>query len=95
MDEADPISDAYHLEISSPGIERELKTPAHIAACEGWDVEAKLFTPVNGTRTLKGVLLGMDEEKNVHIAVSEEEEIVLPMTAISRLCTVYDFSSGR
>ena len=94
LDEADPISDAYHLEISSPGIERELKTPEHIDACYGWDVEAKLFAPVNGTRSVKGVLLGMDEEKNVHIAINEDEEIVLPHAAISRLCTVYDFTSG-
>jgi ribosome maturation factor RimP len=95
LDEADPISDAYHLEVSSPGIERELKTPAHVAACEGWDVEAKLFSPVGGSRVVKGVLLGMDEDKNVHIAVSEDEEIVLPHAAISRLCTVYDFTSGH
>lgn len=94
LDEADPISDAYHLEVSSPGIERELKTPAHIAACSGWDVEAKLFTPLDGSRTVKGVLLGMDDEKNVYIAVGEEEKCI-PAAAISRLCTVYDFTSGN
>ena len=95
LDEADPIDTAYDLEVSSPGIERELKTPEHIDACYGWDVEAKLFAPVNGTRSVKGVLLGMDEEKNVHIAINEDEEIVLPHAAISRLCTVYDFTSGQ
>ena len=95
LDEADPVPDAYHLEISSPGIERELKTPAHIAACSGWDVEAKLFSPVDGSRVVKGVLLGMDDEKIVHIAISEEQEIVLPFSAISRLCTVYDFTAGH
>ena len=55
LDEADPISDAYHLEVSSPGIERELKTAAHIEACCGWDVEAKLFSPLDGTRIWTGV----------------------------------------
>ena len=95
LDEADPISDAYHLEVSSPGIERELKTEAHIAACCGWDVEAKLFTPINGSRTLRGVLLGLDEQKQLHIGVGEpENEVVLPMSAVSRLCTVYDFTAG-
>ena len=34
LDEADPIEGAYHLEISSPGIERELKNDMHITACE-------------------------------------------------------------
>ena len=34
LDEADPIEEAYYLEVSSPGIERELKTEEHIFACE-------------------------------------------------------------
>ena len=42
LDEADPIVEAYYLEVSSPGIERELKNEMHIAACEGWQVEVKL-----------------------------------------------------
>lgn len=33
LDEADPIDEAYHLEISSPGIERELKNDMHVEAC--------------------------------------------------------------
>ena len=95
LDEEDPIPDAYHLEVSSPGIERELKTEAHIAACCGWDVEAKLFTPINGSRTLRGVLLGLDEQKQLHIGTGEPDgEIVLPMSAVSRLSTVYDFTAG-
>ena len=36
LDEADPISDPYILEVSSPGIERELKCEEHINACTGW-----------------------------------------------------------
>ena len=94
LDEADPISDAYHLEVSSPGIERELKTAAHIEACCGWDVEAKLFSPLDGTRIWTGVLLGMDDEKNVYIQLKNGEEKAIPHAAISRLCTVYDFTSG-
>lgn len=96
LDEADPIATAYYLEVSSPGIERELKTPEHIAACRDWDVEAKLFTPVEGSRTVLGVLLGMDEDKNVHILPrGREEALVIPHAAISRLVTVYDFTSGN
>jgi ribosome maturation factor RimP len=96
LDREDPIPDAYHLEVSSPGIERELKTPAHIAACVGWNVEAKLFTPINGARVILGELQGMDEEKCVHILPhGEEQALVIPASAISRLCTVYDFSSGN
>ena len=34
LDEADPIESAYYLEVSSPGIERELKYDFHFLACE-------------------------------------------------------------
>ena len=43
LDEADPIEDAYHLEVSSPGIERDLKNDMQINACIGWDVEVRLY----------------------------------------------------
>ena len=94
LDEEDPVPDSYHLEVSSPGIERDLKTPAHIAACCGWDVEAKLFSPVEGSRSVRGVLAGMDEDKNVLIE-QPERTLAVPLAAISRLRTVFDFSSGQ
>lgn len=93
LDEADPVPDSYHLEVSSPGIERELKTPEHIAACCGWDVEAKLFSLLEGSRTWRGVLVGMDENKNVLIELPERT-LAIPAASISRLTTVFDFSSG-
>ena len=65
LDEADPIEDAYYLEVSSPGIERELRTDAHIEACEGWDVEVRLYAPVNGAKVFRGELLPLGDRKSV------------------------------
>lgn len=95
LDEADPIADAYHLEVSSPGIERELKTVAHMKACCGMNVEAKLFSPLDGTRTWTGVLLGVDEKENktVRLQLSNGEEKEIPLAAVSRMRTIYDFTS--
>ena len=45
LDEADPVESSYYLEVSSPGVERELKTEAHFAACTGCEVEIKLYAP--------------------------------------------------
>ena len=56
LDEADPIEEAYYLEVSSPGIERELKNEMHISACEGWPVEVKLYAPVDGAKVFRGEL---------------------------------------
>jgi ribosome maturation factor RimP len=90
LDEADPITDSYHLEVSSPGLEREIKTPEHIAYCTGETVEARLFAPLQGSRVHRGVLEGLDEEGNVLLAMGENT-LVIPRSAISRMTTVFEF----
>ncbi len=67
LDEADPIAEAYYLEVSSPGIERDLRTDMHIEACEGWDVEVKLYAPIDGAKTFRGKLLPLTEDGDVAI----------------------------
>ena len=67
LDEADPIEEAYYLEVCSPGVERELRTQIHIDACEGWDVEVKLYAPIDGAKVFRGVLLPSGENGEVRI----------------------------
>ena len=90
LDEADPIADAYHLEISSPGVERDIKTPAHIEFCTGEMVEARLFAPWEGSRVHRGILQGMDEEGRVLLAIGENT-LAIPRASISRMTTVFEF----
>ena len=54
LDEHDPIESFYYLEVSSPGIERELRTDEHILASIGVKCEAKLFRAIDGSRTVIG-----------------------------------------
>ena len=61
LDEADPIEDAYDLEVSSPGIERELRTDSHLDACVGLEVELRLFAPLDGKKVYTGILAGRTE----------------------------------
>ncbi len=92
LDEADPIEGAYHLEVSSPGIERELKTDAHIEACVGWDVEIKLYAPLDGAKSYTGILLGLDEEeKYIGLELPSGEEKVFPREAVAQIRTRYTF----
>ncbi len=56
LDEADPIEQAYCLEVSSPGIERELTRDAHFEACRGEKVKLRTIRPVDGVRDFSGVL---------------------------------------
>ena len=92
LDEADPIEGFYHLEVSSAGIERELKTPAHIEACLGWDVEVKLYAPVGGAKVFTGALLESGENGEIRIAKDPDgEEIAFAPSTVASLRTRYDF----
>lgn len=96
LDEADPIEDAYHLEVSSCGIERELKTDRHIAACEGWQVEVRLYAAVDGAKVWTGELEGTDETGAVLVACDPDgTERAFPKEKIASLRTVYDFEADQ
>ena len=89
LDEADPIEGFYYLEVSSPGIERELRTEEHILAFLGARVEAKLFSPKDGKRAVRGTLLSLEESGAVRIAEDAGEEMLLEKGEISRLATLF------
>ena len=60
LDEADPIEQSYCLEVSSPGIERDLKRDAHFEQSVGKKIMVKLIRPVDGQREFKGTLESYD-----------------------------------
>lgn len=60
LDEADPIEQAYCLEVSSPGIERELVRDEHFEKSLGKKVMLKTIRPVDGEREFKGILESFD-----------------------------------
>lgn len=90
LDEADPIETPYHLEVSSPGIERELRTSAHLAACRGAEVELRLFAPKNGKKTFQGILAGQDEAGNV-LLDQNGTVTVFDRQTISKIRTIFHF----
>jgi len=90
LDEADPIDTAYDLEVSSPGIERELRTDAHIDASLGETVELRLFAPVDGKKSFCGILEGRDESGAVLLTVEGELQS-FPRDRIAKLTTVFEF----
>jgi len=87
LDEIDPIEDFYYLEVSSPGIERELRTDEHITLSIGSKVEAKLFSQKNGRKSYTGILESFDEGGIV--ILENEEKVVLEKSEIAKLTTVY------
>ena len=90
LDEADPIDEAYYLECTSPGLEREIKTEAHIEMCRGERVEIKLYAPKNGVKSFDGILAGLNEEGKVVLEINGEG-VEFERNEIAKMHTVFDF----
>jgi ribosome maturation factor RimP len=74
LDDEPSLTGAYLLEVSSPGVERVLRTPAHYAGAHGTTVSIKVRTEA-GTRRVHGVLLDSDDESCRVDVDGEHEEI--------------------
>lgn len=91
LDEADWIDGSYMLEVSSPGIERELTRPEHYEYALGMQVEAKLYAPVNKQKAVTGVLASYDKE-TLTLTVGDGD-VLLPRSNVAKLTTVFDFEN--
>lgn len=89
LDEANPISGNYYLEVSSPGIERRLKTEAHFRRYIGSVIDISLYKAVNGSKLITGIL---KKYENNEIAVEADgEDILLPLSSVSKANLHFDF----
>ncbi len=90
LDEHDPIEDAYLLEVSSPGLERELSRDDHFALCVGEKVEVRLFAPVDGSRVWVGILGEITEDGCIPVDTAGTVRS-FPRAAVAKVRTVFDF----
>ncbi len=101
LDEADPIEQSYYLEVSSPGVERELSKPWHFAMYEGKKITVKLIRPKDGVREFTGALLHYEAKEEsmtaVTLSVSETEErtFTWPEIAYVRLFDDFDYANAK
>ena len=56
LDDRDPVPGRYQLEVSSPGLERSLRTPAHYQQAVGQTVSIRLHAGTGGSRRVTGLL---------------------------------------
>ncbi len=89
IDELDPIEESYYLEVSSPGIERQLRRPEHYARSVGQKIDVKLFSAVDGKKHLTGVLNGTGEKDGMKYIILDGDEI--PLKSVSRSNIHFDF----
>ena len=91
LDAADPIDQSYVLEVSSPGVERELTRDWHFARSMGQEVAVRLIRPVEGVRDFVGILTGY-EGGRVTLRLSEEAEMTFERGEASRIRIYNDYS---
>jgi ribosome maturation factor RimP len=92
LDEHDPFPGHYTLEVSSPGVERTLRTPAHFARAVGEKVTVKTRPQVPGDRRLTGVLVASDHDGLVlRIEGDPTEDRRLGYSDIDRARTVFEW----
>lgn len=81
LDEADPVPQSYCLEVSSPGINRELTREEHFRALAGARVCVRLIRPrEDGARQVFGNLAGFSDGVAV-IRQDSGEELAIPLKA--------------
>ncbi len=90
LDEVDPTFGApYTLNVSSPGLDRPLKTERDFQKCIGQKVEVKLFAPMKGKKTFELVLKGHDE--NCVYLDDKGEEWKIEKVKIAKISRAIDF----
>lgn len=73
LDVLDPLSGAYRLEISSPGIDRPLVRATDFEDWSGYEARITLKEPVSGRKKYKGVLDGFEGgEARIEIEIAEK-----------------------
>ena len=85
----DDVRASYSLEVSSPGLDRRLRKPAHFAAALGREVAVKLAAPREGRSNFRGVLVAADED-SVTLDLGDGSA-TLPVADIAKAPVVYNF----
>ena len=82
LDVEDPVPGQYDLEVSSPGLDRPLRTAEHYRRFVGETVKVQTVRPLEGRRRFKGPLVGFDGE-TLRVAVDGVERAI-PLEAVER-----------
>lgn len=83
LDRLDPIEQNYYLEVSSPGMDRQLLTPGHYRRFTGRQVTVKLYRGVDGKKVFEGVLQGL-RDGNIVIKDEKDKEWMFPLDQVAK-----------
>ncbi|MEM9810009.1 MAG: ribosome maturation factor RimP [Pseudomonadota bacterium] len=83
LEEKDPITEAYTLEVSSPGIDRPLTRLKDFARWDGFAAKIELTYAVEGQKRFKGILAGTEDQNVLIDLEGEEETAMMPFDIIA------------
>ena len=86
LDEKDPISNNYFLEVSSPGAERPLKKDRDYIKAIGKNVHVKTYEPIDNEKEFEGILRDFDgSQVTLEIKIkTRKKELVIPYDKIAK-----------
>lgn len=90
LDTHDFIPEAYILEVSSPGLGRQLKKDKDFKRSIGKEIEIKLYKAMDKQKEIVGILVQYDEETMV-IELEDESTIDVPRANIALIRLAFDF----
>jgi ribosome maturation factor RimP len=90
LDHDDPIAGHYTLEVTSPGLERQLRTPAHFQREVAKTITIRLRDPQADPRRLQGVLTAADDV-NVSLLLDDGTERTVAIADIDKARTVFEW----
>jgi ribosome maturation factor RimP len=91
LDHEDPIAGHYTLEVTSPGLERALRSAAHFRREVGQTISVRLRDPLAEPRRLRGVLVGADAAAATLLG-DDGVERTIPLDDIDKARTVFDYA---
>lgn len=90
LDKHDYIPDSYILEVSSPGLGRQLKRDKHFEKSIGEEVEVKLYKAINKRKEFVGLLTAFDQN-TITIEFEDETTMQITRTDIAMVRLTFDF----
>jgi ribosome maturation factor RimP len=90
LDQHDFITDSYVLEVSSPGLGRQLKRDKHFEKSIGEEVEVKLYKAINKKKEFIGILVAFDQ-KTLTIEFEDNSTMEIPRADIAMVRLTFDF----
>lgn len=84
LDVDDPIGRAYHLEVSSPGIDRPLVRRVDFERAAGFEAKLETAVPVDGRKRWRGIIVGLEGDTvGVRLSDLGNETVWLPLGELS------------